>query len=219
MRRNLSSLKRVSATAALVAAVAIMAVLAVLPAQAGEPITIMNGSLPTGRERTSAVWDGTNAYIFGGFDDDFTRLNQVVRYNPANDLVSISDGKLPESADKTSAVWDGSNAYVFGGRSVRGPWTRFSAMTLGRTRSKSWRRPYHPSARKPVRYGMAPTLTSSGVAMGRGSLMRLYDTPPARRVAPLPSWRRGFPHRATLTAPYWLEQTSTFSAGWIPLDL
>lgn len=41
----------------------------------------MNATFPTGRDGTSAVWDGSNAYVFGGSNTD-GNLNQIVRYTP-----------------------------------------------------------------------------------------------------------------------------------------
>ena len=75
--------------------------------------TTMSATLPTGRIETSAVWDGTNAYIFGGYDN--SPLNQIVRYNPATDTVTTMSATLPTTLYSSSAVWDGSNAYIFGG--------------------------------------------------------------------------------------------------------
>lgn len=64
---------------------------------------------------TSAVWDGTNAYIFGGLDRSGSYLDEIVRYNPATDAVATMGGTLPTARLSTSAVWDGTNAYIFGG--------------------------------------------------------------------------------------------------------
>lgn len=69
-------------------------------------------SLPTARSTTSAVWDGTHAYIFGGYRG--TRLNEIVRYNPSTGEATTV-ATLPTARWGTSAVWDGSNAYIFGG--------------------------------------------------------------------------------------------------------
>lgn len=78
-----------------------------------DTVTIMRATLPTARCCTSAVWDGTNAYIFGGWDGSVT--DQIVRYNPAADTVTIMSATLPTTRSSTSAVWGGTYAYIFGG--------------------------------------------------------------------------------------------------------
>ncbi len=98
-----------------------MALLASLPAAliiaseqaSADGVTTMTATLPTKRYGTSAVWDGTNAYIFGGADAGW--LNQIVRYNPASNTVATMTATLPTGRYRTSAVWDGTNAYIFGG--------------------------------------------------------------------------------------------------------
>ncbi|MBI4393658.1 MAG: hypothetical protein HY556_07690 [Euryarchaeota archaeon] len=75
--------------------------------------TNMSGALPTARDATSAVWDGTNAYIFGGYDGNY--LDKIVRYNPSTDTITNMTATLPTQVAYASAVWDGTNAYIFGG--------------------------------------------------------------------------------------------------------
>src|SRR5579864_7753328 len=76
--------------------------------------TVLSATLPTARDATGAVWDGSNAYIVGGYDGT-TYLNQIVRYNPTTNTVTTMGATLPTARDTMSAVWDGSNAYIFGG--------------------------------------------------------------------------------------------------------
>jgi N-acetylneuraminic acid mutarotase len=77
-------------------------------------VTTMSATLPTPREDTSAVWDGSNAYIFGGWDGQNV-LDQVVRYDPATDTVTLMDATFPTPNHLMGAVWDGSNVFLFGG--------------------------------------------------------------------------------------------------------
>lgn len=79
-----------------------------------------NVSLPSRRTRTSAVWDGTNAYVFGGMLNSGTTTNQIVRYNPAANTVTTMSAVLPSARYGTSAIYDGTYAYVFGGNLVSG---------------------------------------------------------------------------------------------------
>lgn len=82
-------------------------------------ITIMEAKLPTPRAYTSAIWDGHNAYIFGGrtiVNGSVTYLDEVVMYNPLVDEVSVLPQRLPTPREGTVAVWTSSAAYIFGGR-------------------------------------------------------------------------------------------------------
>lgn len=84
--------------------------------------------LPAVRAFTSAIWDGTYAYIFGGRGSTEcergkqcpTNYDQIIRYNPANDEVTVMAGRLPSPRWGTSAVWDGTHAYIFGGHIASG---------------------------------------------------------------------------------------------------
>jgi N-acetylneuraminic acid mutarotase/fibronectin type 3 domain-containing protein len=80
------------------------------PPSAADTATVMSATLPAAQQGTSAIWDGTNAYIFGG-----DSLNQIVRYNPGTDTATVTGATLPTARRFTSAVWDGTNAYIFGG--------------------------------------------------------------------------------------------------------
>lgn len=71
--------------------------------------------LPSARSGSSAVWDGTNVYVFGGKDESGSYLNHVVKYNPATNTVTTV-ASLPSGRAYTSAIWSGSNAYIFGGQ-------------------------------------------------------------------------------------------------------
>ncbi|MBI4728403.1 MAG: fibronectin type III domain-containing protein [Acidobacteria bacterium] len=81
---------------------------------ATDTVTTMAARLPWGRGYTSAIWDGANAYIFGGYDGS-NRLNQIVRYIPATDEAAAVAATLPSDRGYTSAIWDGNSAYIFGG--------------------------------------------------------------------------------------------------------
>jgi hypothetical protein len=80
----------------------------------------MTATLPPGRFHTSAVWDGTNAYVFGGCAAGACPSNLIVRYNPSTNTVTTMSATLPTGRGDTSAVWDGTNAYVFGGHDGSG---------------------------------------------------------------------------------------------------
>jgi len=111
MAQNASSRVPVLGIAFLLAVPA--AVILVAEPVRADSTTTMTATLPWGREETSAVWDGSNAYIFGGYDETLT-LNEIVQYNPLTDAVVVVS-RLPTARTATSAVWDGTNAYIFGG--------------------------------------------------------------------------------------------------------
>lgn len=82
---------------------------------------ILQVKLPHVRADSSAVWDGKDAYIFGGwYVDELNQaqyLDDIVRFNPDTNEVVTMNAKLPTRRAFTSAVWDGRYAYVFGGQS------------------------------------------------------------------------------------------------------
>lgn len=94
-------------------ALASLALLA--PAGAADTIEAIDDRLPSPRAATSAVWDGDQAWVFGGVDEDNRRLAEVVRVDPANETVEVADYPMPEARSSPSSVWTGDHAYVFGG--------------------------------------------------------------------------------------------------------
>lgn len=72
-------------------------------------------SLPMALQRASAVWTGSNALIFGGLDD-FSTLNQVIKYSPSTDDSIVVQNIFSSGRSDTSAVWTGQYAYIFGGQ-------------------------------------------------------------------------------------------------------
>jgi fibronectin type 3 domain-containing protein len=99
----------------LLLAAAGLAILLALPSASADDLTVMNAQMPSAqRERTSAVWTGTQVYIFGGHGDaGYTDL--ITRYTPSTDTLTVMNARLPTGRGATSAAWDGTYAYVFGG--------------------------------------------------------------------------------------------------------
>lgn len=77
--------------------------------------TNVAGHFSTGRESTSAAFDGTHAWVFGGRENG-KRLADIVRYDPATDEAVTIPLKLPTGREATSAVFLDGSAYVIGGR-------------------------------------------------------------------------------------------------------
>lgn len=71
------------------------------------------GTLDTARGYTSAVWDGTAAFVFGG--ENASHFETVERFVPGSGVDAWHD--LPGARARTSAVFDAStgNASLFGG--------------------------------------------------------------------------------------------------------
>lgn len=96
-------------------------------------VTTMKAKLPTGRAYTSAIWDGNNAYIFGGqtrlINGSRIALDEVVRYNPSADEASILPQRLPTQREGTVAVWTGPVVYIFGGRDGTGTGSQIVMMS------------------------------------------------------------------------------------------
>lgn len=84
--------------------------------------------LPTARSRTSAIWDGQSAYIFGGWEiiGDYSSnslLKEVVRYTPSTNTVTTMTTSLPLAGNiHHSTIWDpvSKSAHIFGGKGLNG---------------------------------------------------------------------------------------------------
>lgn len=67
-------------------------------------------SLPIPLACPTAIWDGSNVYLFGG------SLSRIIwRYSPSTGAITPA-GSLPEALWSVSSVWTGTHAYLFGGR-------------------------------------------------------------------------------------------------------
>ena len=74
-------------------------------------VETLAATLPSPRAGISAIWDGTNVYVFGG-DGAGTA---IARFNPATEEVTTIGASLPNASFITSAAYDGTHAFVFGG--------------------------------------------------------------------------------------------------------
>lgn len=81
-------------------------------------VRVMNATLPNPRLGTTAVWDGHNAYIFGGYDERGDYRKQILRYNTTTDTISGTGEPLIVRVAFASSFWDGSKAYVLGGQTL-----------------------------------------------------------------------------------------------------
>jgi hypothetical protein len=100
---------------ALAAVLLLMASAPQVGAQAATPIGIEPAVLPTSHAFTSAIWNGTHAFIFGG-QQGSTHHNHVHRYDPATGTMTTMGALMPSGRSYTAAVFDGVRyAYVFGG--------------------------------------------------------------------------------------------------------
>jgi hypothetical protein len=104
------------------------ALLAALPAVAllvsgdasADSATLVNAHLPSARAWTTAGWDGTNAYVFGGIGFDsacgcYAKLDDIVRYTPSTNAMTTMQATLPTPRDGMSVVWTGRYFFLFGG--------------------------------------------------------------------------------------------------------
>jgi hypothetical protein len=101
-------------------AIFVILVFQVIQVEASVSVLLPPSVLPTARGMTTAIWDGSNSYIFGGWDTWF--LDDIVRFNPSTGTVTLlpSPSILPTARYATSAIWDGSNVYIFGGGTPSG---------------------------------------------------------------------------------------------------
>jgi len=78
-------------------------------------VTVMPTRLPQGIQGAASVWDGTNAYIFGGSSHVAGPFNHILRYNPSTGSISSMSAVLPDPVVDFPAVWTGQYVYLFGG--------------------------------------------------------------------------------------------------------
>lgn len=90
-------------------------------------VTVKAARMPGPVTSTSAVWTGTHAYAFGGWNASGS-LDWIVKYDPATDAVTKLTAKLPGARELTAAAFDGTHAYVFGGH-LRKDVIRFTPAT------------------------------------------------------------------------------------------
>lgn len=104
-----------------------------------DTLTNMSETLPSGRWGSSAVYDGSDIYIFGGaqgwgqdgsVQDPHTHLNEILKYDIDNETITtmnatfadghhymagISDGDDPLDPYNSSRSFNGTFIYLFGG--------------------------------------------------------------------------------------------------------
>ncbi|MGQ0536536.1 MAG: hypothetical protein ACT4PT_10740 [Methanobacteriota archaeon] len=85
----------------------------------------MNATLPDPVEDLSVVYSGEVFYLFGGNRLNLKGSDEILKYDPALDVLTPTPFRLPSARSKTSAVWwngteSGSDggAFVFGGREL-----------------------------------------------------------------------------------------------------
>jgi hypothetical protein len=91
-----------------------------MPVNAGSAhIEIMSTRLPSPRCQGAAVWDGSNAYFFGG-GNQTGPMNQILRYNPSSNTITTMSATLLDPVTDPCAVWSGQYVYLFGGYKAPG---------------------------------------------------------------------------------------------------
>ncbi|MES2154790.1 MAG: thrombospondin type 3 repeat-containing protein [bacterium] len=99
-------------------------ILAFDPAGGGS-FTTMKPHLPYGLTDSMAVWTGSKAYVFGGWenvDGAWGTWNyNIYEFDPAAQTVATLALRMPVAVYAGAAVWDGSAAYAIGGWDGTGP--------------------------------------------------------------------------------------------------
>lgn len=77
-------------------------------------------SLPKPLSQSAAVWDGTHAYLLGGFVPGEGPSDRIYRFDPSTGAVTAMEARLPSGRYYASAIWADDAAYLFGGTSEAG---------------------------------------------------------------------------------------------------
>jgi hypothetical protein len=101
-------------TAALTLTVLLTFSAPLLQANAENSSVIVSAKLPWKLTQSAAIWDGKNAYVFGG-GNEAGPMNSIVKYNPTDGQVSVMTATLPERVTDNCAIWNGRYAFIFGG--------------------------------------------------------------------------------------------------------
>ncbi|MFN2609787.1 MAG: kelch repeat-containing protein [Actinomycetota bacterium] len=81
-----------------------------------ESIATMTAHLPVAVAGSSAVWDGTYAYIAGGSTNTTGGTSRaIMRYNPTTDTASLLPQRLPYAVADAASFWNGQDMIVAGG--------------------------------------------------------------------------------------------------------
>src|SRR5437867_966882 len=105
MSRSKTRARTPSPRLLIVAILLLASILPTLRADAnGEGTKTMDAKFAVPVMFTSAVWDGTSAYIFGG-DTQNLESTAIFRYDPSTDALSLATS-MPARRYQTSAIWD-----------------------------------------------------------------------------------------------------------------
>lgn len=89
--------------------------------QAGE-VRRTNATMPTYRAAGAAFWNGTHAFLLGGYTyhTDTSPAAHALRYDPSSETLETLAGEMPSPRWQASVAYDGQRyAYVFGGDTHR----------------------------------------------------------------------------------------------------
>jgi N-acetylneuraminic acid mutarotase len=81
---------------------------------AADTIETLAVRLPQPTFLAAAAWDGTDAYVFGGFAGT-ALTDAIVRFDPAVPAVTTMTARLPEALARTAVAEDAGHLYVMGG--------------------------------------------------------------------------------------------------------
>lgn len=107
-----------SAAAIAVVGLLVLAAFALLPGATADRTPILDVTLPSPREGTSAVTIPEGILLFGGSDGG--RLSEILLYDPVTERLHERNAELPTGRSSTAAVYDGTHVYLFGGWTAQG---------------------------------------------------------------------------------------------------
>ena len=90
------------------------------PSTGGAATVISGATMPSGRCCFPVVTDGSVAYLFGGWNVNLGRSNQILKFNPATNTFTTMSATLPSGRNLAAAAWHNGRAYVMGGNSASG---------------------------------------------------------------------------------------------------
>ncbi|MBW3584168.1 MAG: hypothetical protein KY455_13845 [Euryarchaeota archaeon] len=171
-------------------------------------IQTMADALPSERWYTSATFDGTYAYVFGGVNDTEAR-DEILRFDPRNGEVLVI-GDLPSPRGGTSTVSTANRAYIFGGDDLDGTLDEIVRFQPSAPQSVTASAGPGPGA---VSLDWRPPVSGS-LAGVTGYHVYAGTTPTAMAiVAVLPDNETGFVHTGLGDGATWYYRVSAITAS------
>src|SRR5205085_5247246 len=85
------------------------------PSTGGAATVISGATMPSGLCCFPVVTDGSVAYLFGRFNLNLGRTNQILKFIPSTNTSTTMSATLRSARNLSAAAWHNGRAYILGG--------------------------------------------------------------------------------------------------------